>query len=285
MFEDSLNSGTGAGGSGAASPAAPGSGVSAPPAGGSAAAPPAAPAAVSWETAPEQLRTAYQTTKAELDRIKAESDRWKGLGDYERVSAASQAFETKVLGHAISLGKTAGYTEDSVREAMLKDPVGTFNFLQQKAAEPDNAAREAESQRLRDIANESIKPIREEWDQAKTDKAVSLYDGEFDRLFKAEFADGLPDENREELKEIIDSLMNADPAALQRLKFQGQVSDVAKHFAQAKTVFTKRHQAYIGHERKGQGPPNGGLPKPNGHAKAEPKTSFGLTAKELFKNL
>lgn len=269
----------------AASPAAPSSqAVPASPADGSAAAPPAAPV-VNWETAPQQLRTEYENQKAETVRLKAEAERWSKLGDYDQVSKFHGTFNERVT-QAIPLGRALGFTEQQVRDAMQDDPKGTMLYLQQQHQKPEVQNAEAERKRIEELVDARVKPINERFDATINREANVLYEGERDRLYKTEFPDGLPPENQEELFEILDGLISADSKALSRLKFEHQVSDVARHMAQAKTVLMKRHNAYIAHERDRSAPKipgTGTTKKPNGTAAA--KTSFGMTAAEMFKGL
>ncbi len=238
-----------------ASPASAGTGVTAPPADGSAAASPAASPVISWETAPEKLRTEYEQQKAEAARLAAENGNWKKLGDYERVNQLHSAYEAKVQ-QVLPMGRSLGYTEQQIRQAMLEDPKGTAAYLQQEYSKPTTETRAEQERRLESLVNDRVKPIQERFDETINREANARYEGERDRLFKTEFVDGLPDDNREEFFEILDGLVANDPAALQRLKFQNQVSDVARHMAQAKTIFMKRHTAYIAHERgRGSTPP------------------------------
>lgn len=261
-------------------------GVSAPPADvpGSAAAPPAASPVISWETAPKELRSQYETTKAEAERLKAEQEQWGKLGDREQVSKVYGAHSER-LAKATDMGKSLGYTEQQIRDAMMDDPKGTLAFLQQEYTKPAPTTREALDKQLKEMLEAEVKPIRERMDETVNREANALYESERDRLYKAEFADGLPDENREELFEILDSMISSDQAALARLKFQKQTSDIARHMTAAKALLVKRHNAYIGHERKRSGgdppPPKPGEGKPNGKA-LDVKLSSGVKVRDLL---
>lgn len=289
LFEDGIGT-AGAGGSGAAPPAAAGTGSpAAPPAAGSAAAPPAAPPVIDWATAPQQLRTEYENQKAEAARLKAEGEKWGKLGDYDQVSQLHTSFNQR-LSTAMTQGKALGYTEESIRAAMLEDPKGTLARLQTEYAAPAQTTQAEIDRRVREMLESEVKPIKERMDATVTNEAQSLYETERDRLYKAEFGDGLPDANKEELFEILDALVSADQAALTRLKFHKQTSDIARHMTEAKTVFFKRHNEYIAHERKrtGGNPPPG-KPKDGGGNGSEgyggKSLKIGGTVKDFIANL
>ena len=218
-----------------------------------------------------QLREQYETTKAEAERFKSEAERWSKLGDYEQVSQLHGTFSQR-LTQAVEAGRTLGFNEQQIREAMMEDPKGTLAYLQQEAAKPATLSQQEIDRRIREGIDSNIKPIREQFEAQANDKANGLYEAERDRLFKSEFTDGLPDENREELFEILDGLFAQDQAALSRLKFQGQTSDIKRHLEAAKTVFLKRHNAYIGHER-GKGQPKDGKFRRNEDVQAGTKFS------------
>lgn len=252
-------------------------GVTAPPAEGSVAAPPA----TSIEENPgfKQLRSQYETTKAEADR-------WKKLGDYDRISQFHSTHEGKVQ-QVMPMGRSLGYSEEQIRAAMLEDPKGTAAYLQQEYQKPSGETREQQEKRLESLVNDRVKPIQERFEETINREANTRYEGERERLFKAEFADGLPDDNKEEFFEILDSLVASDPAALQRLKFQNQVSDVARHAAQAKTIFMKRHTSYIAHESgRSKNPPVMNVKKVPADPKNVPwksrKLSDGSTLESIF---
>lgn len=240
----------------AAPPAAPGSGVPASPANGSVPASPAGSPVIDWKTAPEQLRTQYETTKAEAERLRAENERWGKLGDFNSVSQSQQAFQQK-LTQATQLGATLGFTEQQIRDAMAEDPKGTLTYLLQESQKPSYREQQDIDRRIKEGIDTHTKPIREQFEAQANERANSLYQAERDRLFKSEFSDGLPDENRDELFDILLQSLNADGHAVDRIRQGGQVSDVKRHFEQAKTIFLKRHNSYIAHER-GKGQPKPG---------------------------
>lgn len=233
--------------------------VTAPPAGGSAAAPPAASPVIDWSTAPQQLRTQYETTKQEADRLRAEAERWSKLGDFDSVSKAYTNYAQN-LSRTVEIGKALGYTEESLRASYEKDPTGTLNLVQQEYAKPpaQPLTREEMDRQIRERALEAVKPIQDMHNETINRDAERLYESERDRLFKAEFPDGLPDRAKAWVFKQLDDAMSADAEALSRLKFGKQISDVAKHFATVKTEYLQFTNDVVGHQR-GQ---NGAPPKP-----------------------
>jgi hypothetical protein len=254
--------------------------VSAPPAGnGSAAAPPAA--SPDQSEGFKQLRGQYETTKAERDR-------WAGLGNYDDVSKVYQAHSQRIS-KAVEMGKALGYEEARIRQAMEDDPKGTIDFLNQKFQQPTQTSREDMNRQLKEMLEAEVKPIRQQLDDRANQDAENLYHGERDRLLKSEFPDGLPDSAREMLFEILDSLVSQDSAALGRLKFQKQTSDVARHFATAKTTLLKRFNDYEGFQRKREPIPGGKKADPNEGVKYSDRkisSAFGGgTVKDLIGKL
>src|SRR5262245_36161128 len=101
MFEDQMNPAAGAGGNAGGSPPPPASatGVPGPPPDGSVAGSPPAPV-ISWDTAPQQLRDEYRSTKQGLDR-------WNSLGKYDDISRVHQTY-TALQSEASQLGQWLG---------------------------------------------------------------------------------------------------------------------------------------------------------------------------------
>lgn len=238
-------------------PAAPSPVVAAPPADGSAAAPPAAPPAEPQGL--RQLREQYETTKRERDQ-------WSSLGKYDEVSGHLKTFSA-IRTEATELANSLGYAPEDLQSAFQKDPIATLQFLRQKAAEATPAPLNPNDlkKQLDKMVEERLKPITQREDQRMIKEAEFRFDGEFDRLFKETFKDGLPEECREAIKEMAGQLLGDDAEAIKRLKFEGQVSDVQKYFQEAQTRFLKVVNAYLGHERKrvgGDPPPKPGEPVP-----------------------
>src|SRR5436190_9693789 len=271
-------------GGGAAVAPAPAAPPAAPPAAdpgasptpGSAAAP---PAAVPESPNIKQLREQYEATKAQLEP-------WTRLNLKPDDVAAHYPVLQKMRTEATELGEALGYDAAEVQEFFLKDPVQVLAYLRQQ-----RQTRQAQpltqgdlKKQLDKMVEERLKPITQREDLRLNKEAEFRFDGEFDKLFKTEFKDGLPDEVRDALYEMVGQLVGEDDAAIRRLKFEGQVSDVAKYFEQAKTRVLKTLAAWSAHERKragGEPPPPPGTPsKPK--SKLDDKLSTGQTVKELF---
>lgn len=237
----------------AAPPAAPA--VPPSPGTGSAAVPPAA--SLEDNVGFKNLREQYEQTKREADQ-------WKSLGNYDDVAQAHKTYG-ETLKNAIKLGASLGYSETEIRESMVKNAFQTAAFLRQEAEkrQPQAINRLDVEKQLKTLVDESLKPYTQRQEDTLNREATGRYDGEFDRLVKSDFADGLPPECREVLYEMVSDSIAADAAALSRLKYNNQVSDVARHFADTKTKFLKMMNSYIAHERERTAgtPPAGTPPK------------------------
>lgn len=249
FFEES---GGGAGGVAVATPP-----VATPPAEPSASPAPAsvaAPAAASPESPNiKQLREQYDATKGKLEPWE------KAFKDtkIDDVVAAHQTFSSMNL-EALELGEKLGYDAAEVREFMRKDPVAVLQHLRQKASagEPTTLSPSDQKKMIENAIAEKLRPIEQERLNQKVEQATTKFNGEFDRLFKESYKDGLPDEAREALYELVNQACGDDPEACKAL-MSGQVSHVQKHFAAGNARIQKIFTAMLGHERKrtGQEPP------------------------------
>lgn len=255
-------------------PAADGAGS--PPAGSAAGSPPAG-SVIDWKTAPAQLRTEYEQTKAKLEP-------WEKLGAKPDEVAQHYSVAAKMYKEATDISTELGYNPDDVKAAYQKDPVATLAFLRQQkelAAGSDPSKTDplkTIEKRLSDF--EKKEQAREL--NGKVNRAMELYGNEFDRIHKAAYPDGAPDELTDVLDQWAYGLLLQDHEAVQRLREEGKVSDIAKFYDQARNLFVKAHQAWLGHEQKRTGgrPPG----TPPGDPK-ERKLSTGQSVKELFENV
>jgi hypothetical protein len=265
-------------------PASPaGTGVpavpAAPPAAGSAAAPPAA--------SPEsqnirQLREQYEALKTKVEP-------WEKIGADPKDVASNYQIISGMRKEALELGEQLGYDAEEVKEFFGKDPVQVLNHLRQKAAAPQPTMLSPVEQRkqFEKLAQEALKPITQREEARATKEAEFRFTGEFDRLYKETFKDGLPDDCKDAILRLTADAVGADADACRRLKIDGQVSDVARHFTAAKDNFLKIVNSYIAHERKRTGG-GGNEPQAPGQPAAKPKSAMdvvlktGQSVRELF---
>lgn len=226
-----------------------------------------------------QLREQYET-------LKGQHEPWQRLNAKPEEVQQRLAVFQNIEREALELGEQLGYDAAEVKEFLGKDPVQVLAHLRQQAqsAQPKTLSPQELKKQLDRLVEDRLKPITEREEARLVKEAAFKFDGEFDRLFKDNFKDGLPDEAREAIYEMVGQMVGDDAAACKRLKFEGQVSDVAKYFDQAKTRFLKVMNSYVQHERKRTG--TGDPQVPNGQkpssTRMDAKLSTGQTVKELF---
>jgi hypothetical protein len=189
---------------------------------------------------------------------------------------------------AVQLGQRLGYDAREVDEFFAKDPVQVLGYLRQAAQQSDNRSLTATDlrQEMNRTVEQGLKPIIQREDARMNKEAEFRFDTEFDRLFKEQFKDPLPDKAKQALYEMVGQLVGEDDAAIRRLKFDGQVGDIGRHFNAAKTRLLDIFAEWSTAERKRlvQETPE----KPNGAAKPQSPLDKKLgfdgktTVRELF---
>ena len=228
-----------------------------------------------------QLREQYEALKTKVEP-------WEKIGADPKDVASNYQIISGMRREALEIGQQLGYDAEEIKEFFGKDPVQVLNHLRQKAqaAQPTQLSPVEQRKMFERMAQEALKPITEREEARATKEAEFRFTGEFDRLYKETFKDGLPDECREAILRLTSDAVGSDADACRRLKIDGQVSDVARHFAASKDYFLKIVNGYIQHERKRTG--GGGDQAPAGHAAPKPKTAMdtvlntGQSVRELF---
>lgn len=249
----------------------------APPADGSAAPPPGAPPVESPNV--KQLREQYEA-------LKTKHEPWEKLNADPKDVATHHQLISKMRTEAVELGEQLGYDKAEIQQFFADDPVAVLNHLRQKAALAEQTPLKPGDlkKQLDKMVEDRMKPITDRENQRLNKEAEFRFDTEFDRLYKENFKDGLPDECREAIYEMASNLIGDDAKAIERLKMQGQVADVKRYFQDAQTRFLKVVNAYLAHERKrtgGEPPAVPGAP-PAAKSRLDTKLSTGQTVKDLF---
>lgn len=215
---------------------APAGGTSSPGTPGSAAASPAAVTdtqTVDWKTAPEKLRSAYETTARELEP-------WKKIGASPEQVAANHQVAASLLTELNKIGGQLGYEATDVEEAFRLNPIRTIQVLQEKLASASVARpKPGEAPDLKKAIEEEVGPIKAHLNRQMVEAARGKYDTEFETLLKAELPDfGGPDlpKARKFLYDFVGESMKYDVEAMKRLKNEGKTSDIKKHFDFAKNA-------------------------------------------------
>lgn len=221
------------------------------------------PAEFNWASAPAEFRGAYEDKKRELEELRGKYQPWEKLGAAPDQVAQTQQTWTRMSQEAEQLGQALGYDLNEVRQLFGQDPVAVLAHLRQKAqtqqSQPlDPTKIRSEVQRM---LQEAMRPMNEQYHAQREKEAEGRFDTTFERLYKNEFKDGLPDKARQALYEMASNLMGEDADAIKRL-MGGQTSDVAKYFTAAKERFLEVITAYNGWEQE----------KVKGHPPLERKT-------------
>ncbi len=222
------------------SPVSPGSDVTGSSPEGSVGASPTPAPVIDWNTAPQQLRDAFQRTQAEYQQTKANLEKWEKLGvKPDDVSRSHQTYTT-LYSEAKELGSTLGYSDKEVREAFQKDPVSTLATLRQMAqqAQPAQPSQQDIQRLLDKRLEERLRPFEVEREQRLEQEASHRFDGECGQQFKQSFPEGLPDSNRTAISGLAWSMLIDKPEAYEALR-KGDASVVAPVFDQAKKLLLK----------------------------------------------
>jgi hypothetical protein len=250
--------------------------VPAPPADGRVAAPPAA--------SPEspgirQLREQYEGLKTKYEP-------WERLGVPPEDVARQLPIVQRMHHEALQLGTRLGYDAAEVNDVFGRDPAQVLAFLRQQAQQRESQplTRADMQQSLERQVQEGLQPIIQREDMRMNREAEFRFDSEFDRLYKDNFKDPLPDKAKQALYEMVGQLVGEDEAAIRHLKFEGQVSDIGKHFNAAKQRLLDIFAEWSTSERKRLGQES----SPTTHAPAaaksrlDAKLSTGQSVRELF---
>src|SRR5262245_41991569 len=244
MFEDTMNPAAGAGGDSGASPTPPDSGVSPSPGTGAQAGSP--PAVISWDTAPQQLRDEYRTTKTTLDR-------WNSLGKYDDISRINQTY-TALSNEASQLGQWLGIGSQEVIDSFSNDPAGTVAVLRQMARKAQETGQPPSHQDVQSLVrrgiDEAMKPFQQEREERLDQQAESRFDQAFDQQFKTSFPNGLPDSNREALNGLAWQLIIDQPELYSAMRDKGDMSGIPRAFEEAKKLLLKIVTDWQEHDKK-----------------------------------
>jgi len=244
-MEDSMNPAAGAGGIATGSPPAPASDVTvgSSPTGVQAGSP---PAVISWDTAPQQLRDEYRTTKTTLDR-------WNSLGNYSDISKVHQTY-TALSNEANQLGQWLGIGSQEVLDSFANDPAGTVAVLRQMARKAQETGQPPSHQDVQSLVrrgiDEAMKPFHQEREERLDTQAETRFDNAFEPMLKQSFPNGLPDSNKEALSGLAWQLIIDQPELYAALRDRGDTSGIQGAFNQAKQLLLKIVTDWNEHEKK-----------------------------------
>lgn len=262
------------------------------------AAPPAAPAAQAVPAAPPAADRAADPSSAsqesvglrqlreQYEGLKRDYEPWQKLNAKPDEVAASHSAYSKLRTEAVTLGQQLGYDANEVAKLFGEDPVKVLTYLRQQgqARQQQPLNRDDIQRDMQRIARETLQPVTERMNAQMDQEAEFKFNSEFDRLYKANFADGLPDKAREALQDMVSDLMGQDDEGIKRLKFEGKVSDIARHFETAKTRLMEVYMAMSQAERNraGGNPTRTPALQEQPKSRLDTKLSGGYTVRELM---
>lgn len=268
--------GTGAGtGGGAGGGAGAGTGTGAP---GGAQGGGAEPALDTGNIA--QFRTVYEQTKKERDELKGKYDPWSKVQFKPEDVTGFHGVYQKVFSEVSELGKSLGYPDDELIEALQADPVAALDFLRNEMSERDGGQGEGEGaderplqDQIKDGIDQALGPIRQQENVRRTNEANAFFErtarNMFAEYFKKEGVDidkAHPDEMTM-LMATTSELMKYDEAGMRDLKYKGSAAPIQRAVNEAIKFLDKYYLARAGRDRAGvQRPGAGGGGRPGAGA-------------------
>lgn len=267
-----------------------------PAAGGAPAGAPAAPAEGAGGAAPEsegirQLRTQYETTRAQLEGY----SRFGQPQEIERHVAIAQRITTE----ALEIGRELGYQDDDILASVANNPMAALEILRKEQTENRPAGDQDLGKLVQKAIDARLQPFEQDRNIALTNAANQRLEGEISRLigdaYKGE--DGQPVKLGAAETELIMAgaieMFKYDEQAMKELKYGGQdgkpkVAAVAKYFNEVRKLWEKAYTERAAREagRVGipPGGPGGGKP-PVVPKEERPKDILGDMAKNPEKYL
>lgn len=263
--------GTGAGGSGDGGAAGGGGTGGAGGSGGSGGgAGSGAPAAIDWNTAPQQFRDGYAKMKADFEKLQSDYKPWQEWSTkvgvtHDQLPAVHGTYQ-EVYEQINGIAEELGLPEDQIAEAV--DKHGIVKVLDHLRNQYAKAAenRDPDDQSLQDAIEAAISqrmgPIEERENQRLTDAGNDRFEqivhSSIVDTFKAEGIDvaQIPEKESFMLMNATSEILKYDEKALTALKQGKGQAEVQRAFQQAKTFLDEYYLSRSGRERgRIQGPP------------------------------
>lgn len=271
---DAGGAGTGSGGGAGGGSVTPGAG------GGSGAGTPAAPAAINWDSAPQQFREGYNKLKSDFEKLQNDYKPWQSLGAKPDEVQSFQTNYQQVYGEVKGMADALQITEKEVADAIKAH--GLLPVLRQleqeyQQAEAANAGDQGAidertlQEKLEGIADRVLSPIQQRENQRVTAEANLLVERTISQLatdaFKASGMDwtGAPPELQNFIMTGVTEALKYDEDALIAIKTEGKTAPIQKAFQ----IFTAMWDAaYLARQqmegRRTAAPVRPGVPSPQG---------------------
>lgn len=238
--------GSGSGSAGGTPPPSGATGGAGAGTGGSGAAPSggAAPQ-IDWNTAPQQLRDAFNTTKRTLEELQAKYQPWDKLGvrpeDVQNFQGGYQQVYSEIKGIGDSLGISEQEVADAIRQHGL---VRVLDHLRQEAYDADQVANGNQDaindrdlqDRIESMVEQRLSPIQQRENMRLVHEANSLTERTIHDLavsnFKAlgmDYAQA-PAALRDFITTGVTEVLKYDDDALVALKMEGKTAGIQKAF-------------------------------------------------------
>lgn len=232
--------GAGAGTGGAAGGGGTGTGAGAGAGGGAAAAP-----TIDWSTAPQHLRTAYETAKRERDDLQKQYEPWQRLGmKPEDVSSSNQGYQqvySEIKGVSDQLDIPENEIADAIRQfgvlRVLDHLRGELYEAEQANAGDEGVLREQDlDARIQAGIEAAVSPIQNRENQRLVHEANALSDRVINEMaadmYKKQGVDyaSAPNELKMFISTGVTEVLKYDDEALHALKYEGRTVGIQKAF-------------------------------------------------------
>ena len=214
---------------------------------------------IDWNTAPHQLREAFNTQKRVFEELQAKHAPWEKLNLQPEQVSQYQTVYQKTYDEIAILGRELGYPDDQIAEALAENPIATLDFLRNQAAQAADQRQQPGPQDLEELVNQrieqAIQPFQERQNTEQTNTANALFERTIHKMavdaFKAEGISDVAQIPQDELTLLMDAaseLMKYDQQALKELKFEGKTASIQKYFQEAKNLLDKYYLSRSGRE-------------------------------------
>lgn len=247
------STGSGDGGAGGGS-----GGVPTGAGGGTGGAAASAPAAINWESAPQQFREGYNKLKTDLETLQKQYEPWKGLNvqptEVQSFQQNYQQVYTEVRGMADALNITEAEVADAIKAhgllPVLRQLEQEYQQAEAAAAGDKDAIDERSlEEKLNGIAERVLSPIQQRENQRITQEANLLTERTITQLASDAFKAGgmdftaAPPELKDFILTGVTEVLKYDEGALKALKFEGKTAPIQKAFQTFTAMFDAAYLA------------------------------------------
>ena len=198
-----------------------------------------------------QLRTAYEGVKKELEP-------WSKLNVKPDEVGRFQGVYQKTFEEVAAIGRSLGYPDAEILEALQENPIATLDYLRNELAQAEQQQRQQQptDRDLRELTQQyvqdAIGPLQARENERMTREANALFERTVYQAaveaYKTEGIDAnsVPPDEMFLLTSAASEILKYDEDALRALKYKGETAAVQKAFTEAKTLLDKYYIARSG---------------------------------------